>query len=93
MGENEEEWGMEEGRIVFVKLQLVREIIPRIIIGVDFVHPQGFCIKPIEPQCKTYKQTKEQNNHFLALHTDILQRSFHRCNTFLLTWRFRIPKK
>ena len=55
MGENKEKGRMEEGRIVLVKLQLIPEIIPRIIIGMDLIHPEGFFVKVIESQDKTQK--------------------------------------
>jgi hypothetical protein len=48
VGEHKEKGRVQEAGIVLVKLQLISEIIPRIIIGVDFIHPEGFCIKSIE---------------------------------------------
>jgi len=72
MGENKEKGRVQEGRIVLVKLQLIPEIIPRIIVGMDFIHPEGFFIKVIESKCKTYEQTKKENNNILASHDEML---------------------
>jgi hypothetical protein len=49
VGEHKEKGRVQEGGIVLVELQLIPEIIPRIIIGMDFIHPEGFRIKSIEP--------------------------------------------
>jgi hypothetical protein len=47
MGEDKEERRVQECRIVLVKLQLILEIISRIIIGMDFIHPERFLIEGI----------------------------------------------
>ena len=58
MGEHKEKGRVQEGGIVLVELQLIPEIIPRIIIGMDLVHPKGLFIKVIESQCKAHEEAK-----------------------------------
>jgi hypothetical protein len=61
VGENKEKGRMEKGRIVLVKLQLILKIISRIIIRVDFIHPEGFLIEAVKPQSKTYEEAEKQD--------------------------------
>ncbi len=66
MGENEKEGGMEESRVLFIEFNLAVEIIPRIIEGVDFIHPEGFLVKGVESQDKPYQKTEKENEKFFS---------------------------
>jgi hypothetical protein len=61
MGENKKKRRMQKGRVAFVKFQLIPKIISRIIIRVDFVHPEGFLIEGVEPQSETYEEAEKQD--------------------------------
>jgi len=56
MGEDEEERRMKEGRVFFIKFDLSFEIISGIIVGMDFVHPEGFFVEGVKSQGKAYKK-------------------------------------
>jgi len=50
MGKDKEERRMKVGRIFFIKFKLALKTVPRVIIGVNFVYPEGLLIKIIESQ-------------------------------------------
>jgi hypothetical protein len=45
---------------------LAFKIIPRIIKRIDFIHPEGFLVKGIEPQGEADNQTKKEDEEFFA---------------------------
>ena len=66
MGEKKKERGVEESRVVFIEFNLAGEIIPRIIEGVNFIHPEGFLVKGVESQDESYKETEKKNQDFFS---------------------------
>jgi len=61
VGEDEEERGMKVSGVLLIKFYLALEIIPRIIVGMDFINPEGFLIESIKPQSKAYEETKKKD--------------------------------
>lgn len=49
VGENEEERRMKIGWILSIEFYLVFQIIARVIKSVDFIYPERFLIKGVEP--------------------------------------------
>jgi hypothetical protein len=67
MGENKKKRRVQKSRVAFVKLQLIPKIISRIIIRMNFIHPEGFFIEGVEPQSETHEEAEKQNeNLFLG---------------------------
>jgi len=66
MGEDKKEGRMKKSGVLFVIAYLALEITPRIIEGVDFIHPEGFLIKRIEPQRKASENTEYEDNQFFS---------------------------
>ena len=60
MREQVEKRRMEEGRLLFIILELRPESISRILIGVNFIEPEGFTIKTVKSQRKSDQQ-KQRN--------------------------------
>jgi hypothetical protein len=56
VGEDEEKGRMEEDGVFFIEFDLVLEILPGIIEGMDFVHPKRFFVKGVKTQDKAYKK-------------------------------------
>ena len=48
MSENKKEGGREESWVILIELNVAAETIPRIIEGVDFIHPEGFLVKRVK---------------------------------------------
>jgi hypothetical protein len=61
VGENEEEGRMKEAGVPFVKFYLVSEVIPGVIEGVDFIHPEGFLVKGIESKGKPNEKAEKKD--------------------------------
>jgi hypothetical protein len=62
MGEDEEQRRMKKGWVLLIEFDLTLEIIPGIIVGMDFIHPERFLIKGVKPQGKAcYKKAEYQN--------------------------------
>lgn len=55
---------MKVGWVLFVILQLVLDVISRIIEGMDFVNPDGFLIEGVESQGKPYNETQNKGKDF-----------------------------
>ena len=67
MSQNIKQRGVEIGGSLLVKFELTFEIIPRVLIGVDFIEPERFLVKGIEPQRETDQQAgNDDKNLFLA---------------------------
>jgi hypothetical protein len=66
MGEDEEERRVKIRGVLFIKFYLAFEIIPGVIEGVDFIHPEGFLVEGIEPQGEADNQTKKEDEDFFA---------------------------
>lgn len=64
MGKDKKEGRVEEGWVLFEKFYLSFEIIPGIIKGMDFIHPEGLFIKGIEPEGKADKKAEEKDQDF-----------------------------
>ena len=59
MGKEIKEGGMKKvGWMLFKVFYLVFNPLPRIIEGMNFVDPEGFLIKSVEPQCESNDETK-----------------------------------
>ena len=71
MGENEKEWRMKKGRILFVELGLVSETIPRIVESVNLIHPEGLSVKGIISQCKPNEEAEDKRDQFFSLQQSI----------------------
>ena len=69
MSEDEEKRRVEKGWILLVELELAFEVMGRIIISVDFVHPERFLIEAVESQPKTDDEAEDQNDQFLSPHS------------------------
>jgi hypothetical protein len=67
VGEDEEERRMKIRGIFFIKFYLALEIIPGVVEGMDFIHPQRFFVEGIKSQCETDEEAKNQNNNFFLL--------------------------
>jgi hypothetical protein len=67
MGEHEKEGRVKKSRILLIKSELGSEIIPGVIEGMDFIHPEGLLIKSIESQSKTNQEDKNKENNFLSI--------------------------
>jgi hypothetical protein len=50
VGKDEEEGRMKIRRILFIQFYLAFEIISRIVVSMDFVEPERFFVKSVEPQ-------------------------------------------
>jgi len=58
MGKKEKEGRVKKSGVLFVEADLVRETIPGVVEGVDFIAPKRFSVKRIEPQSKTDQQAQ-----------------------------------
>ena len=67
MGENKKERRVEESRVFLIEFNLAVEVIPRIIVRVDFIHPEGFSVKGVKSQGESYKETEKDNKDFFSL--------------------------
>jgi len=67
MGKNKKERGLEESWVLFIEFNLAGEIIPRIIEGVNFIHPEGFLVKGVKSQGQSHKETEKENKDFFSL--------------------------
>jgi len=68
MGEDKKERWLKISGIVFVIVKLGLRIIPRIIEGVDFIHPERFLIKGVKPEGEAKKKTKHNYNNFFSFY-------------------------
>jgi hypothetical protein len=68
VGEHKKEGGVKKRGILLIKSELGSEIIPGVIEGMHFIHPEGLFIKEIKSQCKTYEQTENEDKYFFLLH-------------------------
>jgi hypothetical protein len=50
MGEHKKEGRVKKSGILLIKSELGSEIIPRVIEGMDFIHPKGLLVEGIESQ-------------------------------------------
>ena len=61
MGEDEEKGRVEVSGIFSVKFQLATEVILRVIKCMNFVRPERFLVKGVEPQSKTNEETEKND--------------------------------
>ncbi len=66
MGENKEKGRVKIRRILLIKVKLTSKIIPRVIEGVDFIHPEGFLIKGVKSEGKAQENAKNQEKNFFS---------------------------
>ena len=64
MGEDEEERRMKKRWILLVEFDLSFEVIPGIIVGMHFVHPQGFLVKGVKPQTEPNDEAENKDENF-----------------------------
>jgi hypothetical protein len=68
VGEHKKERRVKKSGIFLIKSELGSEIIPGVIEGMHFIHPEGLFIKEIKSQCKTYEQTENEDKYFFLFH-------------------------
>jgi len=66
VGKDEEERRMKVSWIPLVKFYLASEIISRIIVSMDFVEPERFLIKSIEPQGEPQEKTNNDDKNLFS---------------------------
>jgi hypothetical protein len=66
MSEDKEKGRVEVSRIFLIEFQLAFEIILRVVECMDFVHPERFLIKRVEPQEKADEQAKRKDKKFFS---------------------------
>jgi hypothetical protein len=66
MGEYEEKGRVKIRRILLVKGNLAFKTVPRIIERMDFIYPEGFSIKGIEPQSKADEKAEKEDKNFFS---------------------------
>ena len=54
--------------VPLIKSYLILKVILRIIEAMHLIDPEGFLVESIEPQCKTYEQTKNKECQFFLVH-------------------------
>lgn len=65
MCEDEEKGRVKVSGIFSIKFQLAPEVVPRVIQGMNFVHPERFLVKVVEPQSNTEEETDKNDKPFL----------------------------
>jgi hypothetical protein len=53
MGEHKKEGRVKKRGILLIKSELGSEIIPGVIEGMDFIHPEGFLVEGVESENKS----------------------------------------
>ena len=68
MSEYKKKRRVKVGWVFFVILQLGLDTIPRIIVSMDFVNPEGFLIEGVKSQGKTYNETENKDKDFFLIY-------------------------
>jgi hypothetical protein len=64
MGEHKKEGRVKKSGILLIKPDLGTEIIPGVIKGMDFIHPEGLFVEGVESERKTYQEAKDKSKNF-----------------------------
>ena len=67
MGEYKKEGRVEEGWILFVKLQLALKVISRVIKCMNLIEPERFLIEGVEPQGKADENAKDKKKDLFSV--------------------------